>query len=92
MRTKIERFLERFPTDAKTWHNATDEIRDLARTTREILEDCEKIVFEPIDFKAIKTPAEWNTKGRAYILANFDRMDDTSKRMFYNRFREWFDK
>lgn len=91
MKKKIEKFLAKFPTNAQTWHDATDEVRDLARASREILEDCEDIVVEPLDFKSFKTPAEWNTKGRAYILANFDRMDNTSKRMFYNRFREWFE-
>ncbi len=82
---------KRFPKGAGNWSLATDEIQDLARTTREILEDCETIIVEPIDFTAIKTPAEWNTKGRDYILANFDRMDNASKKMFYNRFRKWFD-
>lgn len=90
MKANIENFLAKFPTNAQTWHYATDEVRDLARATRELLEDLEDVIIEPVDFQAIRTPAEWNTKGRAYILANFDRMQPATKTAFYNRFREWF--
>ena len=91
MRTKIEEFLERFPKNATCWSQATDEVRDMARTARELLEEYEGVIVEPVDFRAVKTPAEWNTKGREFILTNFDRMADTTKEQFYNYFREWFD-
>jgi hypothetical protein len=91
MKTKIEKFLEKFPKDATSWRYATDEIRDLSRESREILEDCDGITVEPVDFKACKTPAEWNTKGRESILANFDRMSERTQKDFYESFREWFE-
>jgi hypothetical protein len=91
MRAKIEQFLERYPKDATSWADATDEIRDLSRESREILEDCDGITVEAVNFKAIKTPAEWNTKGRESILANFDRMSEYTKRDFYASFRGWFE-
>lgn len=91
MKANIEKFLAKFPTNAATWHYATDEVRDLARATREMREDYEEVIVEPLDFKAITTPAEWNTKGREYILTNFDRMQQRTKQAFYNRFREWFE-
>lgn len=91
MKREIERFLEQFPTDATSWAQATDEVRDMARTARELLEECEGVIVEPVDFRAVKTPAEWNTKGREFILTNFDRMADRTKERFYAYFREWFD-
>lgn len=91
MKTKIEKFLEGFPKEAVCWSQATDEIRDLARTSREYLEELEDIIVEPVDFRAIKTPSEWNTKGRDYILANFNRMNDLTKKAFYERWEEWFE-
>ncbi len=90
MKTKIEKFLEQFPTDATSWAQATDEVRDMARTSREYLEDYDGVIVEPVDFKHISTPAEWNTKGRDYILANFDRMQERTRKAFYSRFCEWF--
>ena len=91
MKTKIEKFLEKFPKDATSWADATDEIRDLSRESREYLEECDGVEVEPVDFKACKTPAEWNTKGRESILANFDKMRPTTQKAFYERFREWFE-
>ena len=91
MRTKIEKFLTHFPKEAVCWSQATDEIRDLARTSREYLEELEEVIVEPLDFRSYKKPSEWNTNGRDYILANFDRMNDQTKKAFYERFEEWFD-
>ena len=91
MRTKIEEVLERFPKNATCWAQATDEVRDMARTAHELLEEYEGVIVEPIDFRALKTPAEWNTKGCEFILANFDRMADRTKERFFDYFREWFE-
>lgn len=91
MRTKIEKFLAGFPKEAICWSQATDEIRDLARESREYLEEYEGVLVERVDFRIIKTPSEWNTKGRDYILANFDRMNDRTKKAFYERWEEWFE-
>jgi sugar-specific transcriptional regulator TrmB len=91
MKTKIEKFLEKFPKDATSWANATDEIRDLSRESRMFLEDLDEVTVEPVDFKACKTPAEWNTRGRESILANFDRMTSSTQRSFYLSNREMFE-
>lgn len=91
MKTKIEKFLEGFPKEAICWSQAGDEIRDLARTSREYLEELEDVIVEPLDFRSYKKPSEWNTNGRDYILANFDRMNDQTKKAFYERWEEWFE-
>lgn len=92
MKTKLANYLERFPKEAICWSQATDEIRDLARATREYLEEYEGVIVKPIDFLMIKSPSVWNTKGRDYILANFDRMNDNTKKRFFERYGEWFEQ
>nr|DAS16095.1 MAG TPA: hypothetical protein [Caudoviricetes sp.] len=91
MRTQIEKFLAGFPKEAVCWSQATDEIRDLARESREYLEEYDNVIVEPLDFRSYKRPSEWNTNGRDYILANFDRMSDQTKKRYYASRQEWFD-
>lgn len=86
MRRKIAKFLEQFPTNTTSWADATDEVQDMARTAREFLEEFEGVIVEPVDFCAVKTPAEWNAKGRAFILACYDRMKEDTRK----NYDEWF--
>ena len=87
---KIEKFLEQFPTDATIWREATDEVRELARASREMLDEYDDIKVEAVDFTAIRTPAEWNTLGREAILRNYDMMRPSTQILFYERFEDWF--
>ena len=43
MLNKIERFLDKFPTNATSWREATDEVRDLARASREMLDEYDDV-------------------------------------------------
>lgn len=90
MFSKIEKFLEQFPTDATSWVQATDEVRDLARASREMLDEYDDINVEAVDFTATKTPAEWNTKAREAILRNYDMMRPRTQLLFFERFEDWF--
>ena len=90
MYNKIEKFLEQFPTDATSWVQATDEVRDLARASREMLDEYDDITVEAVDFTAIRTPAEWNTLGREAILRNYDMMRPRTQMLFFERFEDWF--
>lgn len=90
MRSKIAKFLERFPTNTTSWAEATDEVRDMARAAREFLEEYEGMIVEPVDFRAIKTPAEWNAKGRTFILACYDKMKEETRKNYYEWFVSWF--
>ena len=90
MYNKIEKFLEQFPTDATSWVQATDEVRDLARASREMLNEYDDIKVEAVDFTATCTPAEWNTKAREAILRNYDLMRPRTQLLFYERFEDWF--
>ena len=90
MRNGIEKFLSRFPKNATSWAQATDEVRDLSRMSREYLEDLDEMIVEAVNFKGGMTPARWNTEGRDSIMANFDRMSAYAKAAFYERFMEFF--
>ena len=39
MFNRLENFLEQFPTNVTNWSQATDEVYDLARTSRECLDE-----------------------------------------------------
>ena len=90
MFSKIEKFLEQFPTDATSWVQATDEVRDRARASREMLDEYDDIKVEAVDFTAPKTPAEWNTKAREAILRNYNMMRPRTQMLFFERFEDWF--
>ena len=87
---KIEKFLEQFPTNATSWREATDEVRELARASREMLDEYDDINVEAVDFTATRTPSEWNTLGREAILRNYDMMRPRTQILFYERFEDWF--
>lgn len=90
MYDKILNFLDKFPTNATSWREAADEIRDLASASRQMVEEYDDIKVEAVDFTAIKTPAEWNTLGRESILRNYDLMRPRTQLLFYECFEHWF--
>ena len=87
---KIEKFLEKFPTDATSWREATDEVRDLAQASREMLDEYDDIKVEAVDFTAIRTPAEWNTRAREAVMRNYDMMRPRTQMLYFERFEDWF--
>lgn len=87
MRKTIQKFLKQFPDNATCWSQATDEVRDIARWSREILEEKDGVIIAPLDFPSF-TPSEWNTHGKQYVLSNFDRMKPETQREFFKMFHE----
>jgi hypothetical protein len=87
---ELKNFLARFPNNATCWSKATDEVRDLARWSRETLEELDGVIVEPINFREIGTPADWNTKGKAYIMANLKKMSNAAKSEFLKMFTRTF--
>jgi hypothetical protein len=93
--SKIEKFLKKFPDNTNSWKEATDEIRDMAKTAKEyynelvldVLKEDEK-ALKALDFKSIKTPSEWNTKGKEFIRNTYNMMNKQAKEEFV----EYFDK
>ena len=90
MLNKIERFLDKFPTDATSWREATDEVRDLARASREMLDEYDDVQVDSIYFPDIKDPAEWNTRAREAVMRNYDMMSPRTQLLFFERFEDWF--
>ena len=72
--TKLETYMAKFPDNATSWRQATDEMRDLARRVRMAYNELVLKVTDPdeqgieaINFKMIATPSEWNTKAKQQI-------------------------
>jgi len=87
----IQAFLNKFPSDTTSWINATDEIRDLSRSSREYLEEYDGVSVEPVNFDRIHTPAMWNKLGKESILNNYRQMKPDTKARFYDNWGHWFD-
>lgn len=92
MQRNIEKFLDRFPNDAKSWADATDEVRELSRSSRTFLEEAHNVILEPVNFASFQSPSEWNKQGKASILNNWIKMNDRTKQEFYNHHITWFGK
>ena len=90
MFNKIEKFLEQFPTDATSWTQATDEVYDLACTSREFLDEYDDVKVEAVDFATLDTPAKWNSVCREAIWRNYDLMRPRTQLLFFERFEDWF--
>ncbi len=89
---ELQKFLNKFPDDTDSWRWATDEVRDIARSAREFYNELNKNgdIAKPLDFREFQTPSEWNTKGKAFIFAVYNKMDNDTKEQFdkwvYNHF------
>lgn len=99
MKKAIQNFLAQFPNDAWCWSQATDEVRDLARAAKEIYNEVDLNLTQDeyetkgqgaLNFRSFKTPADWNTQGKKYILDTFDKMSQQAKEIFYKQHDYWF--
>ena len=91
MFNRLENFLEQFPPNATSWSQATDEVYDLARTSREFLYEYDDVKVEAVDATTLRTPAEWNTVCREVILRNYDLMRPHTQLLFHDYFTERYD-
>ena len=98
---KIVKFLDKFPNNTQSWAETTDEVRDMAREAREFHTELDLDMLhdewetnpkapQPLDFRKLKSPSDWNTEGKAYILNMWDKMGDRAKDEFFDSFKEWF--
>ena len=86
----VESFLSKWKDNETSWAHATDEIRDIAKMTRQYLHEYDEVDVEAIDFKAIKNPAEWNSRGKEYILKNIKAMSNTASAAFMQELNTMF--
>ena len=52
-REDLVRFLDNFDNNATSWRDATQEIMDISRTSREYLEEYDNVKVDPVDFRMI---------------------------------------
>ncbi len=71
---KINSFLNKFPDDATSWKQATDEVRDISRVARETYNEEtlnvsheDKKAMKSLNFNSFTTPSKWNTEGKKFI-------------------------
>lgn len=87
---EISGYMKKFPSDAKSWSQATDEMRDLSRIARETISEQQGTTVAAIDYQAIKTPAEWNKKSKAFVSKVYKKMTPATKNVFYKYFKQYF--
>lgn len=83
-------FLDKFRDDETSWKGATDELMDIARLTREYLEEYDNIKVEEINFKRLKTPSEWNTTWKRYISDNLKQMSASTQDLLLKQLNKSF--
>lgn len=83
---KLQNYMAQFPSDATSWGQATDEMRDLAREVRmtynELIVDAvegDENYVEGLDFMSFSTPSEWNTKAKIQIASLWGQLTDYAK-------------
>lgn len=81
--TLLARLEANFPPAATCWSQATDEVRDMARYCREALDLSE---LHAVNFRACKTPSEWNTHGNASIVRHYTKMTESQRVQFRDHF------
>lgn len=91
---KFNKFLDKFPNDAKSWQYATDELPDMymwmTDTFNEWHEDNPEMWLKPVGRDNCKNPSEWNTKYKTAILAGLEKFKPHQKDKFANEFSEYF--
>jgi hypothetical protein len=89
-KNNLLKYLELFPNDAKSWNQATDELRDIARMSRMTYLEVDEKDYPALDYKQLKSPGEWNTKSKSYIKEMYTRMSNKAKKEFLDNFEETF--
>ena len=75
-----------FPRNATCWSQATDEVRDMARAARLILNRAE---VREVMFRTITSPALWNQRGTDAIVYMYGLMDQDQKSWFLDEARSF---
>ena len=92
MKDKIKKFISKFPKDATSWADATDELPDLHNHMAEIYNGEEPKVKYKFDFLyGSKTPSERNTRYREGIEKLLGLMSDNQIHEVYNHYDNWFE-
>lgn len=77
---------EAFPKNATCWSQATDEVRDMCRAARETAGVPDA---QALDFRALSTPAEWNTQGIEATVRFYTQLNVAKRQDFCENFAHW---
>lgn len=77
---------EQFPISAVSWAQAPEEVREMSRYARGLLDLDET---HAVDFRRCDTPAEWNSLGIASIVKWYTMMGNTERELFCSMFNHW---
>lgn len=93
-------FLSLFPDNATKWSQATDEVRDFARWSKEYINEFDLDLLQeeveagkgrqPLDFTKLDTPSKWNTQSKKYVYESMQLMSDNTLTRFHNMLHESF--
>lgn len=94
----LDAFLAQFPSNATSWGNAGEEIRDIARIMRETYNEMQLDVIEGdegwmdsiVDIKKTKKPAGWNTEFKNQIKTFWNMMDKNVQKLAIETIVEFF--
>jgi hypothetical protein len=86
----IKKYLDKFKDDETRWSGATDEIADMAKWSREFLDEFDNITSEPIDRKLLKTPSDWNSNHKKHILTNIGKMSKGTFNQYLAHLNNYF--
>ena len=79
LRTVLE---TRFPRNAVGWNQATDEVREIARSARLTLELGEEYA---VNFRRCTTPAQWNCNAIDAAVEFYSQMTSIQRAAFISR-------
>lgn len=95
----IDKIFEKYPDNATSWAQADDAIRDMARTAKEYYNELDLDLtskeveegkgLQPLNFRELKTPSEWNIQGKKYIREAYSKMSDSTKKAYIENFSHW---
>ncbi len=93
----LSKFFKLFPRNTSSWAEATDEIRDIAKMAREYYTEYDlKVVYDdpkamqPLNFRSINSPSEWNIKGQDYTIKVYNMMSNETKKIFLRDVKDRF--
>lgn len=97
----FKKMFAKFPRDAKSWSQATDEMRDMAKLARQYYNELELDLtddevedegkgIQSLNFRSFKTPSEWNSKAQDFIIMVYNKMSPQIKKEFLVRCKELF--
>lgn len=87
---KLEQFMDKYPDDANSWSEATDEMKDLARIARETYNETSSNTIEPLNFRSFRYPSEWNSESKKFVRETYQKMSKEGKESFMREVEETF--